>query len=340
MYLHIRQTCLLLAPVIVLASMSVRISTAVEDPPQKELPPLVIDTDSPLMLEESAKAQKPNKKVAPSVAENAACFVCHENFSDEPLVTMHAQDDVGCVDCHGKSYAHRNDENNTTPPDVMFPRDKIEENCASCHDTHDAPAAQVIARLQERVPRRNVSQDIVCTQCHGYHKLGHRTVLWDRATGKLLTGSQDLPPEPARPTLEALKGLVGSWVLVGPDGKPTDKIVSTFRLTAGGTAVVQSQFPGEQQETLAVYHLDGDDLFLSHYSAAKGQPRMRCMPSRDPSVLQFEFVDATNMASAEDYHLRAGTIRIVDSTHIQCVWQAYDKGQPVGELKLDLLRKE
>ena len=340
MNLCTKQICLWLMTMVVVASSSVRTSTAAEDPPKNALPPLVVDTDSPLMLEEAAKKKQQDKEVAPSVAENAACFVCHENFSDEALVTMHATDDVGCVDCHGKSYAHRNDENNTTPPDIMFPRGKIEEGCVSCHDTHDAPAAQVIARLHERVPRMNVSQDVVCTQCHGHHKLDHRTVVWDRATRKLLTGSPESQPQQGGPTLDTLKKLSGSWVLMGPDGKPTDKIVSTFRVTAAGSAVVEVLFPGDDQEMLTVYHQDGDELFLTHYCAAKNQPRMRCLSGTDPNLLQFEFVDATNLRSAEDFHMHAGTIRIMDSGHIQSAWQAYDKGQAVGEVKLDLLRKE
>ena len=126
--------------------------------------------------------------MAPSVAENAACYVCHANFQDEELVTQHAAGDTGCVDCHGKSYPHRNDENNTTPPDMMFPREKIEASCLKCHETHDAPAAKVIARLHERLPRVSGVQELFAPIATG-------TIAWHTApscgiapTGELLTG--------------------------------------------------------------------------------------------------------------------------------------------------------
>ena len=166
-------------------------------------------SNAPRLLDDAKKRPKDAKPVAPSVAENAACFVCHDNFQEEELVTQHAVGDTGCVDCHGKSYAHRNDENNTTPPDVMFPRDKIEASCVDCHDTHDAPASKVIARLRERMPRISETQNLVCTDCHGHHKLAHRTVVWDRATRKLLTGKQDAPAPKTGPSLEVLKALAG-----------------------------------------------------------------------------------------------------------------------------------
>jgi hypothetical protein len=214
-----------------------------EQPPAA-LPPLTVDTDSPLMLEEAQEQSQRDKPLAPSVAENAACFVCHDNFQEEQLVTQHGDGDVGCVDCHGKSYDHRNDETNTTPPDVMFPRQKIDAACVECHDTHDAPAAEVVARLRERLPRLSQSQELVCTDCHGHHRLTLRTVVWDRTTRELLTGKQDVtgqqdaPAKKNGPALDTLKSLAGTWVRVGENGQPTDQVVSTLRITAAGTAVM------------------------------------------------------------------------------------------------------
>src|ERR1700739_676546 len=59
--------------------------------------------------------------------------------------------------------------------------------------------------------------------------------------------------------LEALKQMAGDWVEVGKDGKPTDKIVSSIRVTSAGTAVLETLFPGTNHEMVTMYHLDGDD---------------------------------------------------------------------------------
>ena len=159
-------------------------------------PPLVVDADAPMLLDEPLEP-KPKRPVGP-VADNQACFVCHANYEEEELARVHAKANVGCVECHGASLAHRNDENNVTPPDVMFPLDAIDKSCSVCHDMHDAPAVKVIARGQERCPEKTNPRDIVCTDCHGDHRLHHRTVRWDRATGEVLR-SHTIPPTERAP---------------------------------------------------------------------------------------------------------------------------------------------
>src|SRR5262245_32281969 len=79
----------------------------------------------------------------------------------------------------------------------------------------------------------------------------------------------------------ALKGLVGDWVVLGKDGKPTDAIVSSFRVTAGGNTVQETLFPGTDKEMVTMYHLDGEDLVLTHYCMLGNQPRLRAEPGGD-----------------------------------------------------------
>src|SRR4029077_1754769 len=67
------------------------------------------------------------------------------------------------------------------------------------------------------------------------------------------------------PRFEALKKLAGDWVELGTDGKPTDKIVSSIRVTSGGNTVQETLFPGSDHEMVTMYHLDGADLILTHY---------------------------------------------------------------------------
>ena len=53
------------------------------------------------------------------------------------MAVSHAQGNVGCVGCHGQSLSHRNDEDNVTPPDIIYPAGKINANCVKCHEGHD-----------------------------------------------------------------------------------------------------------------------------------------------------------------------------------------------------------
>jgi hypothetical protein len=152
-------------------------------------PPLVIDKNAPLLLDEAAE---PDKSASPSGtgtgtgADNAPCFVCHANYRSEPLAQKHAENQLGCVHCHGASFAHRNDENNTTPPETMYAAEDIDRACQQCHPSHDVPAAKVLALGLERGLGRAGPRAIVCTDCHGQHRLAQRTVQWDKKSGKLL----------------------------------------------------------------------------------------------------------------------------------------------------------
>jgi hypothetical protein len=160
-------------------------------PQPKGPPPLVVDKSAPLLLEEPSATDKAAPLTdAARKADNAACFVCHANFQGESLAQKHAQARVGCVDCHGKSFAHRNDENNTTPPEKMYPAEDIDRACQECHPTHDVPPARVLTLGIERGLSQKDTKAIVCTACHGDHRLTQRTVRWDKRTGKLLPRAQ------------------------------------------------------------------------------------------------------------------------------------------------------
>jgi len=164
------------------------VASARNDQTEKEsaLAPLVVDRNAPLLLTEPTENENSSCLATTSAADNTACLVCHADYEAEPLAARHSAADVGCIDCHGKSYAHRNDENNTTPPDTMYPLAEIDLSCQKCHASHDVPAAQVVARWRQRRPNRADLQTAICTDCHRDHRLNQRTVRWDKKTGELL----------------------------------------------------------------------------------------------------------------------------------------------------------
>jgi hypothetical protein len=149
------------------------------------LPPLVIDSSEPLLLDEPDEEAiaAANTEAA---KENAACFVCHTNYRTEFLASSHAKVNISCYRCHGESLEHQNDENNTTPPETLYPAEKIDPFCRKCHQSHDVSPREVIARWKERGLEKTDPQKMVCTDCHGEHRMKVRTIIWDKKTGKLL----------------------------------------------------------------------------------------------------------------------------------------------------------
>lgn len=142
-----------------LATIVVVIVACEQQVKEKQEQPLLLE-DPPLLLED--------EETGP-VADNSRCHVCHINYDDEVLAVTHARANVSCEQCHGACDAHCSDEDNITPPDIMYPPEKINDFCKSCHPK---------AKLGEGKK--------FCTDCHGEHRLSYRTRKWDKSTGKLI----------------------------------------------------------------------------------------------------------------------------------------------------------
>jgi hypothetical protein len=132
----------------------------------------------------------------------------------------------------------------------------------------------------------------------------------------------------AQAGLERLKKLAGTWVEADKDGKPTDKVVSVIKVTAAGSAVHETLFPGQPHEMISVYHRDGEDLVMTHYCALGNQPRMKADPKSPPNQLRFQFAGGTNLDPAKDMHMHEGTITFVDEDHIEFAGVAWAGGKP------------
>jgi hypothetical protein len=144
------------------------------------------------------------------------------------------------------------------------------------------------------------------------------------------------------PGLEQLKKLVGTWVEADKDGKPTDKVVSVIKVTAGGSAVQETLFPGQPQEMLSVYHMDGAELVMTHYCMLGNQPRMKADPQSPKNQIRFQFAGGTNFDPAKDMHMHEGTITFVDADHIEWSGCAWVNGKPAENhcITMKLVRKK
>ena len=135
-----------------------------------------------------------------------------------------------------------------------------------------------------------------------------------------------------------MKKLAGTWVAADKDGKPTDQVVSVIKVTAGGSAVQETLFPGQPMEMVSVYHRDGADLVMTHYCALGNQPRLKADPKSPANQIRWEFVGGTNLDPAKDMHMHGGTLTFVDDDHIEFAGVAWEGGKPsethCGTMKL------
>src|SRR5262245_59268750 len=85
---------------------------------------------------------------------------------------------------------------------------------------------------------------------------------------------------------EFLKTLAGDWERVGGGGHQHGSAArgTTFRITAAGSSVLETILPGDPSEMLSVYHMDGDELLLTHYCALHNAPILKFEKTDKPGV--------------------------------------------------------
>jgi hypothetical protein len=153
------------------------------------------------------------------------------------------------------------------------------------------------------------------------------------------TRADDKPSQITSERFEALKKLAGDWVEV-KDGKPTDKVLTSFRVTSGGTAIQETMFPGTDKEMITMYHLDGADLILTHYCVLGNQPRLRAEPGKEVNKIVFKFVGSTNLKSPDEHHMHQATFNLESKDRFTAEWVSCMDGKTCHQVSLTLARKQ
>ena len=151
----------------------------------------------------------------------------------------------------------------------------------------------------------------------------------------LLATALGLPAPPAAAgevdgaaAFEHFKALEGEWQAKNAKG---EIIPMSYEVVANGSAVLE-RFGGEEdshyRSMLTVYHLEGDDLVLTHYCMAGNQPKMRAL-AYDPESgeVHFEMVDATGLDDPAEGHMHKAVFRFTEADRHESDWTFQEGGQ-------------
>lgn len=132
----------------------------------------------------------------------------------------------------------------------------------------------------------------------------------------------------AQAKFDTLTKLIGKWAAPMGNGKT---IVDTFQPFAAGTAILGEEWVDGQQITSTVFYLVGSELRADHYCDYLNQPHYVAALSGDPSLLDFQFREATNL-DTHPRHFHATTWRLLDATHLTQDWDV--EGGPKGHAEV------
>lgn len=110
---------------------------------------------------------------------------------------------------------------------------------------------------------------------------------------------------PAERSFDRLKALVGDWRGTWSDGRA---VALNYRLSAGGTVLIETWALGGGRESLTLFHLDGRTLLATHYCPQGNQPRLR-LTSTAGDHFRFAFRDASNLSRGSS-HQHAFDLRL------------------------------
>ena len=151
-------------------------------------------------------------------------------------------------------------------------------------------------------------------------------------------GEHQSAPYTGSPEFERMKQLVGAWEGTSDMGKTGEKVRVEYRLSAGGSALVETLFPGSGEEMVSVYHDQNGKLGMTHYCMLRNQPKM-ALAKADGQSLELVFVPKGNdINPANEKHMHAVNIAFTDKDHIVQKWTLFDKGKDAGGVTLKMMR--
>jgi hypothetical protein len=160
------------------------------------------------------------------------------------------------------------------------------------------------------------------------------------ACGLMAQARSDKDGQGQNAAFERFAQLAGEWVGKGKHGDMEHETRIVYKVTSGGSAVVETIDPGGPHEMVTVIHPDGDALLLTHYCMLGNQPHMKAMPKAGANKVAFNFVNATNMKSDKDAHMHSVTYAFVDKDTLMTEWTHYMDGKEAGKAVFTLKRKK
>lgn len=153
----------------------------------------------------------------------------------------------------------------------------------------------------------------------------------------------EMSSHPTTPSaLDRFKALAGTWEGTVTHGDEPQPATVTYAVTAGGSAVAETLFPGTEHEMLTVFYIDDGKLTLTHYCMLGNQPRMQAAAASDvDDKVAFTFAGGANIADPEkDMHMHEASYTFTDADHLRTTWTMYQQGEPMHEAVIELKRKK
>ena len=163
-------------------------------------------------------------------------------------------------------------------------------------------------------------------------------VLWVVGAAASDEASYPAAPVAGSAEFERVKQLVGKWEGTSSSqmhGEESARV--EYRLTSGGSAVVEILFPGTPQEMVSVYTDRGGKLAMTHYCMLGNQPKLKLISSGEDR-LELSLAADSDINTVAEPHMHALTLSFDGPDQITQRWAFFEGGQEKDTTTLTLTR--
>jgi hypothetical protein len=137
--------------------------------------------------------------------------------------------------------------------------------------------------------------------------------------------------------LSQLKKLAGKWQGTTKHGNGAEEpAAAEYKVTSGGSAVIETLFPGTPHEMVSVYHDKRGKPAMTHYCMLGNQPELEL---KSASGEQFDFdLASSSSIPATEMHMHSLAMTWNGPDHVTQVWTSFKEGQPQESTTIQLKR--
>ena len=123
-------------------------------------------------------------------------------------------------------------------------------------------------------------------------------------------------------------------------GEGPQKITASYRITSGGSAIVETVFEGAPHEMVTVYHDNPDrQVTLTHYCMLHNQPKM-VLKRQQKQALSFDLAKDADIDVDKEWHMHSLTIKMDGNDRMSQHWTEYKDGKPGKSVEIAYKRVE
>ncbi len=139
-------------------------------------------------------------------------------------------------------------------------------------------------------------------------------------------GSYGVVNRTPSPEFERMKELVGTWRGTSAMGDKVEEATVEYRLTSGGSAVLEKLYPGTPKEMVSLYYNRNGKLMMTHYCMLGNRPQLE-LKSADVAGMDFLLSPNSDIDASNETHMHALRISFDGKDKITQKWTCFEQGK-------------